>query len=94
MTKSRLGVCCIIAALGVTGISALKRDHSMETIRAACDELGRCWETGSGSASAQHRVTGKIRIRVMSFMRREIGPSKAFARAGKRKETAKHRQTD
>jgi hypothetical protein len=48
MTKSSLGICCTIAALGFSGISALKTDHSMETVRAVCDELGRCWETGSG----------------------------------------------
>jgi hypothetical protein len=48
MTKSRLGICCTIAAFGFSGISALKTDHSVETIRAVCDELGRCWETGSG----------------------------------------------
>ena len=47
LTKSRLGICCTIAALGFSGISALKTDHSMETIKAVCDELGRCWETGS-----------------------------------------------
>jgi hypothetical protein len=87
MTKSRLGIiCCTIAAFGFSGISALKTDHSMETIRAVCDEFGRCWETGSG-----YGVGAAPGYWAMSFMRREIGRRRTSAhRASKTKEIAKH----